>query len=456
MIKRSLIAVAITSGMALSGCANLAPDLPRANANIPLQWGETPFSKSSEKENEGWENTFTDPELVGYINSALANNKDIRIALLNVKKARAQYRIEDANKLPEISASGEFNRGKRASKSTDQWSALGMASYEIDLFNRVGNLSEKALNQYRAEENQEKVMRLTVISEVANSYLHLKANDARHRLAISTLSNRESSLNLTKKRYDLGAVSELDFLQEKAIVGTAKADVEHYAGQLEKNINALSFLVGKQISRESIKKGNPLKHDVIYLEPKNLESSVLLSRPDIMKAEDIMKAANANIGAARAAMFPSIRLTSSLGTSSSDIDGLFNSGSGLWQFGPQVNIPIFNAGSLKARVKIAKAEQDIALAKYEKSIEQGFREVADSLALLDTIKRKKKYEEEIVDSYKKAHSISKSRYDAGQDSYIVLLDTERSLYSSQQQLINTIAEEQFNKIELFKALGGNI
>lgn len=459
MIKFSPVALAIISSIILSGCGSLNQALPVINPDIPSEWDSKNESSSElfyQEVPREWSNIFLDPVLRELIDISIKNNRDSRVAVLNVKRAKALYQVQEGAESPSLSAGMSMNRSNSGNGISNSWTGLFSTSYEIDLFNRLGSLSDAALYKYKAEKSEGKAVMLIVAGEVSNSYVQLQANKARYALAISTLNNREHSLELTKKRYELGAVSELVYLQEMATVGSAKSDVQHYLGQIEINKNAIRYLAGANISSTLLSSVSNLGTDVIIEIPNNINSEILLSRPDVKKSEELLLSANANIGAARAALYPSIQLTGNLGTMSADFSNLLGAGTGVWQFSPQINIPIFNGRALKSNVKVAQLDQDIALARYEKTIQQGFKEVADSLYLKQSIDSKKKIQIETVNYYLKAQKISSARYKAGQDSYIVLLDTERSLYAAQQALITTILDEQINKIALYKSTGGGL
>lgn len=459
MTKPVLTGLALVTGLLLSGCASLAPAVPAANPQLAADWPMPAATRGGDTAvaDIGWRDFFTDPRLESLIGQALTNNRDLRVALLNVEKARAQYRIERADRLPSVAASGGLERGRLATTNgvTDQYSAsLGIAEFELDLFGRVRNLSEAALNQYLAQEEARRAAQLSLVAEVANAYLTLAADRRLAQLAEDTFNNRQRALELSERRHQLGAVSGLDLSQAQTSVETARADLAGFRGQVAQDINALTLLVGAPIAPELLPDEVAFEVSGLQPLPAGLPSEVLLRRPDVQQAEYALQAASANIGAARAAFFPSIRLTGSIGTASSELDGLFDGGTRIWSFMPQLSLPIFQGGGLRAALGMAQAERDIALADYENAIQSGFREVADALVLTGSLAEQQASQQALVASAGRAEQLSRARYDAGQDSYLVLLDAERTLYQAEQALINTRLAEQSNRVNLYKALGG--
>ncbi|WP_458735314.1 efflux transporter outer membrane subunit [Zobellella taiwanensis] len=451
--------LALVTGLLLAGCSTLVPELPEARPGVAADWPIPASSADTQAAaaDIGWRDFFTDPQLEQLIGQALANNRDLRVALLNVDKARAQYRIERADRLPSVAAAGDLERGRLAPDAgvSEQFSAnLGIAEFELDLFGRVRNLSEAALNQYLAREEARRAAQLSLVAEVANAYLTLAGDRRLERLAEETLDNRQQALALTERRHQLGAVSGLDLSQAQTALETARADLARYRGLVAQDLNALTLLVGAPVDPALLPAGDGGEVSGLAPLPAGLPSDVLLRRPDVQQAEYALLAANANIGAARAAFFPSIRLTGSVGTASGELDGLFEGGSGIWRFAPRINLPIFQGGSLRAALGLAEAERDIALADYEKAIQSGFREVADGLALTRTLAERQDALQALVDAARRAEQLSLARYRAGQDSYLVLLDAQRTLYQAEQSLISAELAEQSNRVNLYKALGG--
>ena len=465
MNKPMYNALALAVALALSGCAMLEPTLPKAAPDVvPAEWplpADTPAAQAAGADGKavaeiGWRDFFTDPKLEQLVALALENNRDLRVAALNVERARAQYRIQRADRFPSvgINAFGERSGGSSAPTTEIYSAGLGVAAFEVDLFGRVRNLSESALQQFFAQEQARRTVQLSLISEIAGAYLTLAADIESQRVAQATLETQQASYDLVVKRHELGAVSALDLSQARTTVESARADVARYAGFVATDVNALNLLVGAQVGQDLLPQGFDLQVSGLAPLPAQLPSQVLLRRPDVLQAEHLLRSANANIGAARAAFFPSISLTGSIGSASPELSGLFESGTRVWNFLPQINVPIFQGGRLRANLGVATADRDIALARYEKSIQAGFREVADALALSRTLSDRRQAQEELVKAAERAHMLSKERYDRGRDSFLVLLDAQRTLYAAQQGLIGAQLAEQANRVTLYRVLGG--
>ena len=411
----------------------------------------------------GWRDFFLDTRLDRLIDLALANNRDLRVAVLNIEHARAQYRIQRAALLPSIDARGSFTRQKIPASSTygiptpvsGYFDAdLSITSYEVDLFGRVRSLTHAALEQYAAQEQARRSAQLTLIAEVANAYLTLASDRELERLARQTLESQEHSFTLQEEQHEMGTVSGLDVAQAQTTVEQARADTARFEGNVAQDIDALTLLVGTSIDPALL----PAQFDsnTLGLEPlpAGLPSAVLLRRPDVLEAEHTLRAANADIGAARAAFFPDITLTASLGSASSQLSNLFKSGTGAWAFEPLMSLPIFHGGALMGGLDVAHVNQKIALAQYEKAIQSGFREVADALALTAALNRRRAAQETLVEATGRAYKLSQRRYKVGRDSYLGVLDSQRSDYAARQGLITTRLAEQSNRVTLYKALGG--
>ncbi len=403
----------------------------------------------------GWRDFFVDPRLQQLIALSLDNNRDLRVAVLNVERARSQYRIQRADRIPSLGVNAELQRTGGDAPVTDLYSAgLGLAQFELDLFGRVRSLSDSAVQRYFATEESRRSAQLALISELANSWLTLSADRELLRISEATLESQQASYDLTEKRYELGALSALDVSQARTGVETARAGVARFAGQVAQDTNVLTLLVGTPVDPAMLPTSFEPSVSGLARLPAGLPSSVLLRRPDVMAAEHQLLAANANIGAARAAFFPSISLTASIGSASNELSGLFGGGNSVWSFMPRLNLPIFQGGRLRANLGVARADRDIALAEYEKSIQTGFREVADALALSKTLADQRVAQEALLEAASRAHDLSKARYDAGRDSYLFLLDAQRTLYNAQLSLVNTLLAEQANRVTLYKVLGG--
>ncbi len=475
MHKALITALALATSLFVSGCAMLEPRVPDAAPATPAEW-PLPPTTSADGDNDaqaptitdaqqdglvmpvadvGWRDFFVDPHLEQLIALSLENNRDLRVAVLNVERARSQYRVQRADRIPSLGVNAQLQRTGGDAPVTNLYSAgLGLAQFELDLFGRVRNLSHSALQRYFATEESRRSAQLALISEVANTYLALSADRELLRISEATLGSQQASYDLTRKRFELGALSALDVSQARTVVETARSDVARFAGQAAQDTNALILLVGSTIDPAMLPTSFEPRISGLTALPAGLPSSVLLRRPDVMAAEHQLLAANANIGAARAAFFPSISLTGSIGSASNELSGLFEGGNGVWSFMPQINLPIFQGGRLRANLGVARADRDIALAQYEKSIQIGFREVADALALSKTLADQRVAEQALLEAATRAHDLSKARYDAGRDSYLILLDAQRTLYSAQQSLVRTLLSEQANRVTLYKVLGG--
>lgn len=479
MSLRVRLFAVLAASSSIGGCGVLEPKLPEADAAIPVAWPlppttvapVTPQSAAATAKGVaadiGWRDFFVDQRLEELIARALANNRDLRVAVLNVQSVRAQYRIQRADRLPSVNATGALTRsggdaqlnpggaGAGAGLVTELYSVdLGITSFELDLFGRVRNLSEAALQRYLSEEEARRSAQLSLISSVATAYLTLAADQDLLRVSQATLKTYEASYALTERRHQFGAVSALDVHQSRVEVEAARSDVALFSGTVAQDINTLTLLVGAPLDATLL----PASFDdaVTGLSPlpAGLPSEVLLRRPDVRQAEHLLRAANANIGAARASFFPSISLTGAIGTASTDLSDLFKSDSDTWSFTPAINLPIFQGGRLKANLDGAHAERSIALAQYERAIQSGFREVADALALMATLSAQRQAREALVDAATRAEHLTRARYEAGRDSFLVQLDAQRTLYAALQGLVSTRLAEETNRVVLYAVLGG--
>lgn len=411
----------------------------------------------------GWREFFTDPRLQQLIALALRNNRDLRVAVLNIESARANYRIQRAALLPSLQADAALNKESvPAAVSgfgfpiTESYYSAGLAltAFEIDLFGRARSLTHSALEQYFAQEETRRSTQLSLIAQIANAYLTLASDRELQRLAQQTLVSQQQSYELTRKRHDSGAASGLDLAQAETTVQSARADLERYGGTVQTDIDALMLLVGSAIDPSLLPAD--FGQQVVELTPlpAGLPSAVLLRRPDVLAAEHTLRAQNANIGAARAAFFPTISLTGSYGSASEPLSGLFKRGSTDWTFTPQATVPIFQGGQLLANLSASHTERAIALAQYEKTVQTGFREVSDALALSGALARQHEAQQALVAATARAYDLSQQRYRAGRDSFLNVLDSQRSYYAAQQGLIAVRLEEQNNRVSLYTALGG--
>jgi len=469
---RTLLSVSLAA--ALAGCS-LAPTYERPDAPIDAAYPTGAAYNAAQVAapggravaDIGWRDFFGDPLLQQLIEQSLANNRDLRVAALNVEAARAQYRIQRADLAPSIGVAGQNSAQRtpadlspsgQASTSHSYQVGAAMSAWELDLFGRIRSLSEQALESYLALDETRTATQLTLIAEVANAYLTLRADQELLSLTRETLKSQEDSYQLTKQSYDQGLSTALDLSQAEVSLRTAQRNLSQYTRQAAQDRNALVLLVGQPLSPEmtaALDGATTLEDGMLPTAlPAGLPSDLLARRPDIRAAEHQLKGANANIGAARAAFFPTISLTGSAGTASASLGGLFEGGSGAWSFVPQITVPIFAGGSLLAGLDLAKVQKNIQVAQYEKAIQTGFREVADALAGRGTLDEQIQAQRLLVDANQRAYDASEQRFRQGIDDYLSVLDSQRSLYSSQQALVDTRLARLSNLVTLYKVLGG--
>jgi len=460
MRKPMMASLALALSLVLSGCSTLEPRSTEVAPAIPSQWpvaatAGAQGTATAEVADIGWRDFFVDPRLQAVITQSLENNRDLRVAVLNVERARAQYRIQRADRVPAVGVQGQMTRSGGDAPVTEQFSAnLGVVEFELDLFGRVRNLSQAALQQYFAEAANRRSAQLSLVAEVANAWLTLGADREQLRIAQATLATYEDSLRLTEARRQLGGASALELSQTRTLVETARTDVARFAGQVAQDRNALVLLAGGPIDASLLPQAEVTDVASVRPLPAGVPGDVLLRRPDVMAAEHVLLSANANIGAARAAFFPSISLTGNIGSASSELSGLFDSGTRVWSFIPKLNLPIFQGGKLRANLGMATADRDIALAQYEKAIQSGFREAADALVLNESLDAQLSSQQALVAAAEQAQRLSQARYDAGLDSFLTLLDARRTAYTARQSLVSTQLAQQSNQVALYKVLGG--
>jgi multidrug efflux system outer membrane protein len=460
-----LLGIAIVA----AGCT-MAPKYTRPKAPVPAEWPNgTAYAEARSATNAPavsqlrWQEFFSDEKLQRVIGTALTNNRDLRIAALNVERSRAMYHIQRAELFPTINANGS---GSKASVPADlsglnpperviveRYDAnLGVASWEIDFFGRIRSFKDEALQEYLATEQARRSAQILLVSSVADAYLALAADQENLKLAETTLESQRSSYDMIKRRYDLGLVPELNLHQAEMQVDAALVDAARYTQLVAQDKNALNLLLGVPAPDELLPAELSGVTSPKEISP-GLSSEVLLSRPDVLQAEDLLKAANADIGAARAAFFPRISLTAAIGTASSDLSGLFKAGSGAWSYAPQIVMPIFDARTWSAH-KAAKVQREIAVTQYKKAIQSAFREVADALATRGTVDRQVAAQQSLVNAATETHRLAVSRYDKGIDSYLTVLDAQRSLYAAQQGLVSLRLAKLANQVQLYAVLGG--
>jgi multidrug efflux system outer membrane protein len=466
-MTRKLLSLLAITAVLLTGCT-MIPEYIRPEAPIPAGWPSSPAYKETPAK-EGarvaadlqWREFFTDERLQEIIETALQNNRDLRVAALNVERARALYRIQRAELLPTVNAAGTASKervpgiisGTGQAATVELYNVnLGISSWEIDFFGLIRSLEKRALEEYLATEQARRSAQILLISEVANAYLTLAADRENLQLARSTLETQQAAYNLIRRRYEVGLVPELDLRQVQTRVDAARVDVAQYTGLAAQDENALNLLVGSPVPAdllpEALSAVRPLP-DVAS----GTSSEVLLRRPDILQAEDLLKAANANIGAARAAFFPRITLTTRIGTTSDQLSGLFKSGSDTWIFAPQIVMPIFDLRTWSA-LKVTQVDREIAVAQYEGAIQGAFRDVADALARSGTVEDQMEAQQSLVEATMETYRLSNARYTKGIDIYLNVLDAQRSLYAAQQGLITIRLAKLANQVRLYAVLGG--
>ena len=456
----------------LGGCVSLAPHYERPAAPISSQFPITglavldpavvaPVSTGPAATIE-WQNFFGDPKLKQLLDAALRNNRDLRIAVLNIEQARAQFQIKRADQFPTVNASlsglRQPNPNGNGSISSVYTAGLGVTAYELDFFGRVASLKDTALSQYLATEEARKTAQISLIATVANTYLSLLADDELLVITQQTLSTREDSLRLGKLRFSSGVTSELDYRLAESQVEVARASLAQLVRQRALDENALTLLIGQPITSAIDITPLPGKGladlPVMPDVPAGLPSELLARRPDIRQAEQQLLAANANIGAARAAFYPRISLTTSVGTASSRLAGLFQGGAWGWTLAPQLVLPIFDTGRNAAGLDSAKVMQSIAVAQYEKSIQTAFREVADALAGRATLGEQLRAQQAQASAEAVRFRLSDIRYQNGITSQLDLLDAQRSLFAARQMVVQTRLAQLQSQVTLYKALGG--
>ena len=458
-MKHTALAAALLA--ALTGCS-LVPNYQQPAAPVAEQW-DAQQAQNAQATLPAWRDFFQDPTLQALIETALKNNRDLRIAALNVDAFRAQYRIQRSARFPSIDASGGANRqripgnmnptGNDATINSQYSANLGVTAWELDFFGRLNSLRDQALEAYFASEQAQRSAQLSLITSVATAWLSLQADQETLALVRDTLVTYQDSLNLQERRYNAGVGTSLELQQARTAVNGAKISLAQFERQSAQSRNALNLLLGGQppVNTASIV---PLSHFKFAQLPVGLPANLLQRRPDILRAEHELKAANANIGAARAAFFPSISLTANAGSLSPDLSGLFDSGSGSWLFMPSINIPIFNAGRLRANLDYSEIQKDIHIARYEKTIQTAFQEVADGLVERTTYQQQLAASDELVNSSTAYYLLADRRYDEGIDDQLTVLDAQRLLFDAKQQRISTQFAQLASEINLYKALGG--
>lgn len=467
-LRPSAFAVlAVVAILALAGCS-LAPKYEQPAAPIATAWPGQPAAPASAAQPAPLDlaDLVTDAALREMLDAALQSNRDLRRAVLNVAAVRAQYGIQRADRLPtlDLQAGGQRQRtpadlsaSGTASTASSYQAGLGIAAFELDLFGRVHNLSESAFQELLAAEHQAQAARLSLVTEVLQSYLLRDGALRRLDLTERTLAARVAAARLMAERRAVGAASALDFEEANGLVAQARADLEQVQREVQQATNALRLLVGLPDIDDLLARAHaqaPQTPFAVQDIAAGAPSTLLHSRPDIQAAERQLRARTADIGVARAAFFPRISLTAFMGSTSAELSRLFSGGQGAWSFAPQLSLPLFDAGRNRASLALAEVRKDMAVAQYEGSIQTAFREVADALAANDTLRRELGHREELLRSSRHALSLAQARYQGGMDSHLRLLDAQRAAYASEMHFIGVATQRQVALVHLFRALGG--
>lgn len=447
---------AAVAALLLAGCANLAPAHQRPAAPVAQSWPAPAAATGQAAAELAWQQFYAgDVRLAELIKLALQNNRDLRVALLNVEQARALARVADANRLPTVGVglSGSRQPTADGGSSRNYQAGLQITAFELDLFGKIKNQSDAAMARYLATVEGGRAAQIALVSGVASSYLALQADEELLALARQTLATREDSLRLTRLRYDVGAASALDLSSAESTAAAARASVAQTQRQRDQDQNALVLLLGQPLPA-ALPQGQALAALQLADVPAGLPSEVLVTRPDVLQAEQQLIAASANIGAARAAFFPSITLTTSLGTASSQLSELFSNTA--WTFTSQALMPLFDAGRNRANLEAAKAAQGIAVAQYEKAVQTAFREVADALAGRATLDEQLQAQQAQADAEGQRLKLVELRYANGASNNLELLDAQRASFAAQQAVLQVRLAKLLNGVQLYKVLGGGV
>lgn len=448
--------------MVLAGCS-MAPTYERPEAPVAQSWSGPAAQPGAAASNLDWQSFIVDSELRELVNVALDNNRSLRQTLLDIEQARAQYRIQRADRVPGLNGAANGNRQRLPADLSNSGSSavsssyqvgLALPEYELDLFGRVKSLTDAALEQYLSTEEAARSARIALIAEVSQAYLTYDGAQRRLQLTEQTLASREDSLSLISQRRTAGAATALDYQEALGLVEQSRAELESNARQKQQALNALVLLLGTSDAAKRIPQVPQDKPMLIQDIAPGTPSELIERRPDILAAEHVLKARNADIGAARAAFFPRISLTGSFGTSSAEMSGLFDGGSRSWSFVPTLSLPIFDAGRNSANLDLAKVRKDSAVAAYEGTTQTAFREVADALAATDTLRREEAARRALANTTNETLKLAKARYEGGVDSHLRYLDAQRSNFVNESAYIETSTQRQIALVDLFRALGG--
>ncbi|MFA6069027.1 MAG: efflux transporter outer membrane subunit [Janthinobacterium sp.] len=459
--RMAALATGLAATLALAGCASMAPPYAPPPLPVAAQYPETDPA-GAHAADIAWQAYFADARLQALIAQALAGNRDIRIAALRVEEARAAYGIQRAEQFPTIALGASGSRARvpgdlsvtgRPMTSAQYQTGLNVSAWELDFWGRVRSLKDSALQTLLASDEARRAVGVALVAQVANGYLGLRELDERVELARATVDSRAESLRIFTRRFEVGSISKLDLTQVETLLSQALS----LSAQLEQaravQAHALAQLVGGPVD---LTPDTRRFDDASVLQPLHagLPSALLTQRPDLMAAEHQLRAAQANIGAARAAFFPTISLTAAYGTASAELSGLFDSGSGAWNFAPRLVLPIFDAGRIRANMDLAEVRRDVAVANYEKSVQGAFREVADALSNRRWLALQVDIGKTTLAAQSERARLAKLRYDNGAAPYLEVLDAQRDLLTVEQQLVQTRRALLSSQVSLYAALGG--
>jgi multidrug efflux system outer membrane protein len=495
MKRLTLRAVAILFATAWLCACTLMPHYERPRSPVAKQWpsdtsGAAPYRPAAPgsaapdtvavpADQIGWRDFFTDPRLQRLVEIALENNRNLRIAVLNVAASEAQFRVERGNLFPAISATGAgvaerlpangalplggvgassgsapVPSGTAGTTFHYYTAGIGFTNYELDLFGRERSLTTQAFEQYLAQSEARRSTQITIVAEMATDYFAVLADEALVKLTAETLQSELESYRLTRAMYDRDTTTLLSLRQAQSTVESARASLAQYERQLAQDTHALTLVLGQQVPADLPPPRDIDTEELLAAIPAGLPSDLLTHRPDILSAEHALRSANANVGVARAAFFPSIQLTASGGTASSRLNGLFRPGTATWSFAPTITLPIFAGGQNRANLDLAHIEKNVAVAQYELTIQTAFREVSDALTARGTYVDQRRAQEALVTADADAYRLAEMRFRSGVDNYLATLDAQRSLYAAQQGLVTVRQAELANQVTLYKALGG--
>lgn len=447
--------------LSLAACQSMRGPEPVVSTNTPESYASYGNASGTSIAEQGYKDFFADQRLLEVIDLAIANNRDLRTAVLNIQKAQQQYQISENNRLPTIGIAGSTTRQVSPSQNPNNpystyQVGIPQTTYELDFWGRVASLKDAALDSYLATQSSRDATQISLISQVTQVWLNYSFASAQLKLADQTLKAQQDSFNLNKKRFDVGIDSEIPVRQAQISVETARNDVANYKTQIAQAQNLLNLLVGQPVPQNLLPQQQVTRITQQSALSAGLPSDLLNNRPDVKAAEYQLSAAGANIGAAKAQLYPTISLTGSAGYASTDLSNLFKAGNVGWSIGPNISLPIFDWGTRKANVKISETDQKIALANYEKSVQSAFREVNDALATRANIGDRLTAQRRLVEATNTTYKLSNARFRAGIDSYLTVLDAQRSAYSAEQGLLLLQQANLNSQVELYKTLGGGL